>query len=248
MNTSYQPANIALARSVQERCIASFLSISAFLLIASFPALSDIRPFESHFVAYYDGKDVGEARLSLRQLEDERYELSYQSKVSKFFLSDRRYEQSVFSVEDDALVPHSYEYKREGTGPNKNLSVSFDKQNKRILVDNEMRYDWNDELDNQLFRYDLSQQLKTEKSNFDYYFINYRGERRHYNLQVQEIENVSLPFGEMEAVKVKINRETNKRVTYAWFAPDLDYSLVRLQQFKSGKEQGDIKLKTFSTD
>ena len=38
------------------------------------------------------------------------------------------------------------------------------------------------------------------------------------------------------AVKVKIIRENAKRETYAWFAPSLNYQLVRLQQFKEGEE------------
>jgi hypothetical protein len=46
-------------------------------------------------------------------------------------------------------------------------------------------------------------------------------------------------------VKLKINRGSSSRETFAWFSPSLDYALVRLQQFKDGKEQGDIKLKNF---
>ena len=41
--------------------------------------------------------------------------------------------------------------------------------------------------------------------------------------------------------------DSNKRETFAWFAPSLNYTLVRLQQFKEGDEQGDIKLKSFET-
>jgi len=31
-------------------------------------------------------------------------------------------------------------------------------------------------------------------------------------------------------------------VTYAWFAPELDFMLVKLTQFKKSKEQFDIQL------
>jgi hypothetical protein len=44
---------------------------------------------------------------------------------------------------------------------------------------------------------------------------------------------------------VKLIRDSKKRETFAWFAPSLNYTLVRLQQFKEGDEQGDIKLKSF---
>jgi carbamoylphosphate synthase large subunit len=47
-------------------------------------------------------------------------------------------------------------------------------------------------------------------------------------------------------VKVKVKRESNKRQTFAWFAPSIDFVLVRIQQFKEGEEQGDIRLSSYS--
>nr|WP_136252256.1 DUF3108 domain-containing protein [Ningiella ruwaisensis] len=220
--------------------------VYAVLFIISFTAQAKLLPFTSKYVAYYDGDDVGEAQLELNVLDDERYELNYQSSVSKFFLSDRRFETSIFTTENGKLIPIRYEYQREGTGRNKALIVEFDADSDKIIVNEEARYDWNNEFDNQLFRVDLPQRLKDGETKFDYYFINYRGERRHYQFELLGDENVQLPYGQLSALKVKINRESNRRVTYAWFAPDLNYSLVRLQQFKEGKEQGDIKLSAYT--
>lgn len=205
-------------------------------------AFAGVSPFSSSFVAYYDGNDVGKATLKLSHVKDSEYQLSYTSKVSKFFLSDRRYETSIFRADGEQLVPISYRYKREGTGSNKSLSVDFDSGNETIVIDQETRLDWNDEMDNQLFRVDLSNKLRAGESEFTYNFINYRGQKRQYQFEVLGTDSLTLPYGQLSATKVIINRETNKRITYAWFAPDLDYSLVRLQQFKEGKEQGDIKL------
>jgi len=58
---------------------------------------------------------------------------------------------------------------------------------------------------------------------------------------------LSLPYGNLKTVKVKLIRDSKKRETFAWFAPSLNYTLVRLQQFKEGEEQGDIKLKAYET-
>lgn len=218
------------------------------ILLMLFAAHSTAKlvPFTSNYVAYYKGSDVGKASLQLNKLAAERYELKYQSSVSKFFLSDRRYETSVFTVESENLVPISYQYRREGTGSNKFLTVNFDKQADKIIVNEKKEYEWNDEFDNQLFRIDLSKRLAKGERQFNYDFINYRGEKRRYVLSVLGADNLSLPYGQISALKVKIDRESNRRVTYAWFSPDLDYSLVRLQQFKDGKEQGDIKLEAYS--
>ncbi len=74
-----------------------------------------------------------------------------------------------------------------------------------------------------------------------------RGELKQYNLVVMSTEQLSLPYGLLEGVKVKIVRPNSSRETYAWFAPSLGYQLVRLKQFKDGEEQGDIQLSAFTT-
>jgi hypothetical protein len=222
------------------------LIMSVMLLVLTFFSIASVRPFISKYVAFYDGDDVGEATLALSHIKDARYQLKYASAVSKFFLTDRRYETSIFEVVDDKLIPITYQYRREGTGSNKELSIKFDQASEKIYVNDQPEFDWHDEMDNQLFRVDLSQRLKDGEQELSYHFINNRGEKNHYDLQVLGTDNLSLPYGRLVALKVKINRESKKRVTYAWFAPDLDYSLVRLQQFKDGKEQGDIKLQTFT--
>lgn len=216
-----------------------------FVTFSSF-VLAVITPFTSTYVAYYDGNNVGKATLALSHIKDTQYQLLYSSTISKFFLSDRRYETSIFDVTDDKLIPITYHYKREGTGSNKHLTVAFDQVSDKILINEKPTFDWNDEMDNQLFRIDMSLRLKGGETEFSYHFINNRGEKKHYQLEVLGTDNLSLPYGRLSAIKIKIARDTNKRVTYAWFAPDLDYTLVRLQQFKEGKEQGDIKLQAFT--
>jgi hypothetical protein len=204
-----------------------------------------LKPFSANFLAYRSGKEVGTALLELKTLANSEYELRYESKLSRFFLSDKRYETTRFLVDNENLMPLEYQYKRTGTGSNKALTVKFDQANKKIHIDdNEL--DWNGEIDNQLFRLDFPKQLALGKTTMQYELINYRGEKRRYDLSVVSTDNLSLPYGNITAVKVNIGRNSNRRVTYAWFAPSLNFNLVRLQQFKDEKEQGDMQLNTFA--
>ena len=100
--------------------------------------------------------------------------------------------------------------------------------------------------DNQLFRVDLPRKLANNDTQFIYNFINSRGEKRQYIFEVMETTNLTLPYGQINAIKVRINRNSSSRLTYAWFAPSLNFNLVRLQQFKDNKEQGDMQLKSFA--
>jgi hypothetical protein len=208
--------------------------------------VSQLKPFSAHYVAYRSGNDVGSAHLQLESVENNQYELVYNSKVSRFFLSDKRFEKTRFYQHGDTLVPIHYDYKRTGTGPNKSLSVIFDQELKKIQIGKDNVMNWDGEVDNQLFRIDLPSKLANGVTDTHYDFINYRGEKRQYKLEVLATDNLSLPYGQITAIKVKIARESNSRVTFAWFAPSLSFNLVRLQQFKDDKEQGDIQLNSFA--
>ena len=211
-------------------------------------ASATLQPYAATYTAYKWGDDVGEANIELSKLGEDQYSLLYTSKVSKFFLSDKRSEHSIFRVENASVVPSQYYYNRSGTGPDKALKVTFSQQGEgSIRVENGNTFKWNGEFDNQIYRLDLAKQLAQGKTSLEYDFVNYRGQLRHYGVEVVNEEVLSLPYGELEAVKVKLIRDSNKRETFAWFAPSLNYALVRLQQFKDGDEQGDIKLKSFKT-
>ena len=205
-----------------------------------------LKLFRANYIAFRSGTDVGHAMLELKKLDEDEYELSYESNVSRYFLSDKRYETTRFMSTDSGLLPIDYHYKRTGTGPNKGLSLTFNRAQNKIQIDDYQTLDWNGELENQLFRIDFPQKLALGLNSAQYDFINYRGEKRQYILEVIETDNLSLPYGQITAVKVVIGRESSKRVTYAWFAPSLNYNLVRLQQFKDDKEQGDMQLSAFA--
>ena len=202
--------------------------------------------FESEFNAYRHDKKIGTAKLKLSEKQSGQYELTYSSKVSRFFLSDKRSEKTTFEYKNNQIVPLTYSFSRKGTGPNKALDVEFDSKNKLIKIEQQDDLKWNGEYDNQLFRIDISRQLFLGKKSFEYHFLNYRGQKRKYEIEVVETELLKLPYGDIEAVKVKVKRESNKRQTFAWFAPSIDFVLVRIQQFKEGEEQGDIRLSSYS--
>lgn len=205
-----------------------------------------LRPFHAKYVAYRSNKEVGDIELKLTKTQAENYELFYRSDISRFFLTDKRSETTIFVNQDSFLKPREYKYRRTGTGPNKDLTLTFNDSNKTINVNNEKEIPWDGEFENQLFRIDVPHRLSLGETEFVYDFVNYRGQKRQYKLTLVEIESLNLPYGQLNAAKVKIERKSNTRVTYAWFAPSLNHNLVRLKQYKDGKEQGDMKLNDFS--
>jgi hypothetical protein len=204
--------------------------------------------FEAEYIVYRFGRGLGKAKLSLKADEDNLYRLDYYSKVSAFFLSDIRSETSFFSVENAQLQPHTYSYSRSGTGSNKSTKIQFDAEKSKITINQAQPVDWLGQLDNQLYRLDVQLKLASGKREFEYDIVNNRGQLRHYELKVVGREQLDLPFGMIEGIKVKIIRNNSSRETIAWFSPQLNYQLVKLKQFKDGDEQGEIRLKHFSSE
>ncbi|GAB2705236.1 DUF3108 domain-containing protein [Aliiglaciecola sp. 3_MG-2023] len=228
------------------KCLFSGIVLFCLTLGASAHA-AELIEFDAQYKAFRYGKELGTAELKLESLGRERFRLSYQSKVSMFFLSDKRSEVSLFSFTDDKIVPFKYNYERTGFGSDKSLVAQFDRQKNSIKINNDSSLHWHNEFDNQLYRLDIQLQLAEGKKDLQYNLLNYRGELRQYNLVVMSTEQLSLPYGLLEGVKVKIVRPNSSRETYAWFAPSLNYQLVRLKQLKDGEEQGDIQLSAFSS-
>lgn len=208
---------------------------------------SHLKPFTAKYKAFRNGNELGHALMTLEKL-DNHYKLYYESDVSIFFLSDRRTETSLFNVSNGEFQPLEYTYVREGTGRDKHLNIKFDAQNKQIVMDGKNVINWQQEWDNQLYRFDLQRKLRAAEQEISYNLINYRGQLKTYGFEVLGEEVLDLPFGKLNTIKIKTIRSSNRRETYSWFAPDLDYQLVRLRQLKEGDEQGDIKLSEYTVE
>lgn len=204
--------------------------------------------FEAEYNVYRFNRSLGKARLSLKATENDLYRLDYYSKVSAFFLSDIRSETSFFRYENSLLHPETYSYSRSGTGSNKSTKIQFDADKSSIIINQAQPINWSGQLDNQLYRLDVQLKLASGKSEFEYNIINNRGELRHYELKIVGKEQLDLPYGMLEGVKVKIIRNNSSRETIAWFSPQLNYQLVKLKQFKDGDEQGELRLKYFKSE
>lgn len=229
-----------------------FLSIISFLLTLgvsnrAYGNTEQLVAFEAEYLVYRFGRSLGKAKLSLKADKDNLYRLDYYSKVSAFFLSDIRSETSFFSYENSQLKPFTYAYSRSGTGSKKSTKIHFDAEKSTVIINKAQPIDWLGQLDNQLYRLDVQLKLATGKREFIYDIINNRGEHRHYELKVVGKEQLDLPFGMIEGIKVKIQRNNSSRETIAWFSPQLNYQLVKLKQFKDGNEQGEIRLKYFKS-
>jgi hypothetical protein len=224
--------------------------LSALLLLPQSYTVfaAELVPFTAKFTAFKYGKELGSATLKLDDLGRNKFKLSFRTKAAIFFFTDKRYETSLFSFKDDVITPYRYTYEHDGALKDNSFRAEFNSETKSILVDGETQLPWQGELDNQIYRLDLQRKLANGETEFEYTLINNRGQIRKYKIIVIGKEQLDLPYGMLEGIKVKIVRESKKRETFAWFSPELGYQLVRFQQFKDGEEQGDIQLSKYTAD
>jgi len=225
-----------------------------------------VKPFTAKYSVIHKSDPVGTATRKLKVLENGTIEYSYHNYIEWLIFSDDRQETSILTLNQDKVVPLSYQYKREGTGRDKFYHWSYDSKNAtahNIKEDRTIDVDFSNNLQDKLsyhlqHRINLINSYQAAKDNkvaafnkqstFSYPVISTSGSIKNYIYQYDGEEELILPYGLIKTVKFKREIIEKKRVTYAWFAPELDFLLVKLYQVKGGVEQFEAQLTTLTND
>ena len=210
-----------------------------------------MKPYEANYVITRGDSEYGEGYRYLEVSPDDEWQLRTKSDISWFILSDTREARSVFIVDDESkrLEPREFIYMRTGTGSDKSFHGEFradDKTVRNVDTGRMLDINWKDALFDETnvteqLRIDLARGAET----FEYPLVDEKGQEDEYRFRVMaDSEKLKLPYGEVEAIKVGRIRDNNRRQTFFWFAPELNYVMVKMQQFKEGDEQATMSLKS----
>ncbi len=207
-----------------------------------------VTPFSAEYNILHKGSKVGKGIRALTQLSNGQFQCSYQTDIEWLIFSDNRKESSTVSVDNGHVTPLHYQFEREGTGRDKYYEWQYDvKNNKAIDVKNkrEINVDFPFNIQDKL-SYHLQNRLNLianpKQKLFVYPVISTSGSIKNHVYQYEGEEEVMLPYGLVKTIKLKREVIEKKRITYAWFAPELDYLLVKLYQAKAGVEQFEAQL------
>ena len=172
----------------------------------------------------------------------------YETDIEWLIFSDQRTETSNLSLENGKVTPHHYQYKRKGTGRDKSYEWRYNLPNKTAkdvkndkLINLAVAEGLQDKLSYHLQnRLDLLNNPKNKQ--FSYSVITTSGAIKDYSYHYDGEEELILPYGLVKTIRLKREIPEKKRVTYAWFAPELNYLLVKLYQVKAGAEQLEAQL------
>lgn len=134
-------------------------------------------------------------------------------------------------------IPLEYNYKRSGLGKNRNMQLLFDWDNNQVSNSEKktrLPLDASKKIQDSLsYQVQLHQDLLAGKKKLGYFITN--GKKvREYKFEIDGEEVLDTPLGKVATVRVKRVQTSAERETYAWFAKDFQYLLVRLQQEENG--------------
>jgi hypothetical protein len=231
--------------------ITLLLSSFSFNAMAEAKASNVMIPaFSAKYTILHKGKAVGEATRKLSYLDNDLAKYSYHTSIEWLIFSDIREETSIVKLKGNKVIPTSYEFKREGTGSDKHYKWRYDIKNNNAVDELKERTktikfpkNIQDSLSYHL-QHRFNMITNPAQAHFVYPVIKSSGSMKNYVYEYDGEEELMLPYGLIKTIRLKREVIEKKRVTYAWFAPELDYLLVKLHQIKGGVEQFEAQLKT----
>lgn len=209
-----------------------------------------IKPFTAEYTILRKSKPVGIGIRKLSYLNNHQVKYSYTTNIEWLIFNDIRSETSLFELNHNQVTPKHYLFTREGTGKDKKYEWQYDVNN-NIATDvknsKDIVIDFPTHIQDSL-SYHLQQRLdlikKPKQKHFVYPVIKSSGTIKNYVYQYDGEEELLLPYGLVKAIRLKREVIEKKRITYVWFAPELNYLLVKLYQVKGGVQQFEAQLST----
>lgn len=212
----------------------------------------DSKPLIPAFTAEYSilhkSSPVGTGVRKLSYLANYQAEYSYQTDIEWLIFSDERTEKSIVTLLNNHVTPTHYRYDRTGTGRDKYYEWQYDVKNNTandIKKSSDKKVDFPKNIQDKL-SYHLQNRLQLitnpKQKHFVYPVISTSGSIKNYVYQYDGEEELMLPYGLVKTIRLKREVVEKKRITYAWFAPELNYLMVKLYQVKSGTEQFEAQL------
>ncbi len=212
-----------------------------------------IPAFSAKYSVLHKSDPVGTALRELSYQTDGTVNYHYQTKVKWLIFSQTRSETSIVTVNENKVTPMHYSYSREGTGKDKYYEWRYNaKENtaqdlgrKRDIAPLDFSNNLQDKLSYHL-QHRLNLIADASKKSYLYPVVSTSGSVKDYIYQFDGEEELILPYGMVKTIRFKREVKAKERITYAWFAPELNYLLVKLYQVKAGTEQFEAQLSSLT--
>jgi hypothetical protein len=196
--------------------------------------------FKANYDAVINGFSV-QAKREYKRLDNGLFELNFSASSLLASLA----ETSQFSWNKQIIQPLSFSATRDILGIKKASQLDFSHSDKTLTrtikkQEEDLVY-INNSLDRLSFQLQLQQDLLLNKKNITYNIV-HRNSIKKNQFEIIGEEVISTKAGDLKTLKIKVIRESTRRVTFIWAAVDWQFLFVRLIQLKDDEEQFSIEL------
>ena len=208
---------------------------------------SVIEPFEVEYSVGNNLINAGKAKLTLKNRGDE-WVYSLVTEPSGIFRltgKGRIHEVSVINVTQEKLLPKSYSYRQGGNQKRRDVDASFNWQDQELTIKRK------GEEETELLTDPIIDRLSVTLTVMDLVRKGFSsaelqvldaGKIKTMRFINEGTSRVRTRLGTFDAVVVRRAREGSSRETVTWFAPELNYVPVQIEQLKRGELVARLKI------
>ncbi|OED40471.1 hypothetical protein ACH42_16405 [Endozoicomonas sp. (ex Bugula neritina AB1)] len=208
----------------------------------------ELKPYSASYKASIKGIPFGgSGERNLKKNSDGSWTLEFGADAAFFGMK----ETSHFTLKNHKVVSLDYVYKRSGIGSKPEKEAHFDWNTHKVTWHQDNRQ-WSMDLpagaiDNLAYQLQLRIDLSSGKTTGFNYKIADDDEVFERAFIVEGDEIIETDAGKLETIKIKIQRDSDKRTTWIWFAKNWNYFMVKLLQ-KEGDTEYSIEFKEATID
>lgn len=205
-----------------------------------------------NYVVSRNGFDIGQSHGILSQKDNGRFHFRREvntTGVLVWLFKDKIIEQSEWKQTEQGIRPLSYSYSQTGGKRERHVELKFNWDQGRVenIIDKDA---WRMDippgtLDKLVVQFAMMLDLQAGKREMTYAIAD-GGKLKRYHFRAVGEEVLQTPAGSYRTLKMERVRDNNKRATYLWCAPDLNYLPVRVDQREDDDESFRMLLKQYS--
>ncbi len=206
-----------------------------------------IAPFYVEYIVGNNLINAGVAKLSLKSQGDE-WVYSLVTEPSGIFRltgKGRIHEVSIINVSQEQFIPKSYSYKQAGGKKQKNIDALFNWKDQELKIKRKGEEETEQLTDPILDRLSVTlavmEQVRKGFSSAEMQVLD-AGKIKTMRFVNEGMQKVETKLGTFNAVVVRRIREGSSRETLTWFAPELNFVPVQIEQLKRGSLIARLKI------
>lgn len=229
----------------------------SIIILCSLPyvANAELKTYTAKFDLFQDGDRVGRSTKELTLVSDNTYRLQTSSNAKIFFVKLRYKEDAIFTWENNRAKPQSYLQSSDTSFSSERKTVQTFNWPSMTETGTYKDTSWDIELseDSHSRLTDIVQfqeMLKKAEAPIPSmaFLVHDRGRSKNESFQFEAEEILRTPAGKYKTWRYRKTHNNPKRQSLYWFATELDFFPVRVQQFKDGEEQANLLLSEIEFD